>query len=139
MTKYIVELTEEQLRVIQKCCEIYFRLMIGQSNDFADEIVRSQMDLSANNPNHKRDFDRYIQMRNHIEKIMNAVFSIALEKSYPLCPSEKTNDVLVAQDIWDAFREFRINTGYPAIQLSNQPLPRIVELGRESKEGRKKK
>lgn len=125
MTKYNIEVTEEQLRILKKCCEIYFRLMMGQPSDFADEIVRSQIDISAQNPNHEDDFDHYLITRNHVEEVLNTIFRIVFN-GYTH-PTNKTEDVLVAQDLWDAFREIFFPS-WKAIQLSRQPLPKITSI-----------
>ena len=36
--KYKITVTEEQLRVLEKCTEIYMRLMMGQVRELADEL-----------------------------------------------------------------------------------------------------
>ena len=124
-TTYTVTLTEEQARVIIAALEEYFRLRMGQSGQFADDLASLGRDLSPENPKHKEIFDGFIQRRDHLNRIMQAVFQIAFE---PDGCTQKTEDMLVAEDIWDAFR---VATGRSlwnrAIQSGDEPLPKIIK------------
>lgn len=122
--KYRIELTEEQLRVVQKCCEMYFRLLLGQSRDFADEISQIGVDFSSDNPMHKEIFDRYIHRRDCVREVMNAVFRIALPQSY-----EKTDDMEIAECIWDAIRYVRGQSRWSQpFHIGPEPSPSIEKV-----------
>lgn len=51
--KYTIELTENQVGVIQNALEEYFRLRMGQNFDFCNDIASLNVDLSPENSNHK--------------------------------------------------------------------------------------
>ena len=100
--KYTIELTENQVRVIQNALEEHFRLRMGQDTEFCTDIAGLNADLSPDNPHHELIFDRYIQRRDHMEEVMRAFFRIAFEPTGYL--KEKTDDMLIAECIWDSIR-----------------------------------
>ena len=122
---YRIELTEEQARVVQKGLEMYFRLMLGQSMDFADEICSIDRDLSPDNSDHDKIFKDYIDCRELVRGYMMEVFRYAFKSPYGV-PTEQTEDMLIAQDIWDSIRTARgCNHWGKALILSNEPAPKV--------------
>lgn len=133
--RYRIEFTEEQMRVVQKCTEMYFRLLLGQERDFADEISEIGMDLSPENPNHKEIFDRYIQKRNDVQEVMRAVFHIALPQNY-----SKTDDMEIAECIWDAIRFARGKSRWSSpFHIGPEPTPTIEKIENGSKGTKEKR
>ena len=103
--KYKITLTENQARVTQNALEEYFRLRLGQEQDFADSLAFMGVDLDRDNPEYDRIFERCICKRDSISEIMKAVFSI-LWPPYRT-PKEKTEDMLIAETVWDHIRYAR--------------------------------
>ena len=121
---YKVTLTEKQMVVIQNALEEYFRLRLGQTIDFADDITSMGVDLSDKNPNKDWCFDMHIANREWVEEIMKAMFRV-LWKPYGV-PEEKTNEMMVAECLWDSIRCARGKSHYPfALQLGSEPIPEI--------------
>ena len=149
LVSYKIQLTEEQIRVVQNALEEYFRLRMGQVIDFCDDIAGINTDvykkvsgswvkqtnlsnvfnlesnLSANYSDIDKAFDSYIHRRNHLEEILKAFFRIAFEPEGYL--KQKTEDMLIAEDIWDAIRTKRglSRWGDVSLQLSKEPVPKI--------------
>lgn len=128
--KYTIELTENQVKVIQNALEEYFRLRMGQYTEFCTDMAELNVDLSPDNPHHELIFDRYIQRRDHMEEAMRAFFRIAFEPTGYL--KEKTDDMLIAECIWDAIRCARglSNWGSP-LHTGSEPVPKIEISGGE--------
>ena len=122
--KYTIELTENQVRVIQNSLEEYFRLRMGQDTEFCTDMAELNADLSPDNPHHELIFDRYIQRRDHMEEVMRAFFRIAFEPTGYL--KEKTDDMLIAECIWDSIRCVRglSRWGQP-LSIGSEPVPKI--------------
>ena len=120
---YKVTLTEKQMRVTQVALEEFFRLRMGQSFDFCDDMAMSDTDLSNDNPEHERLFDRFIERRDALQQVMKAFFGIAFPLGYL---SAKTDDMMVAECIWDAIRTARgCNHWGSAMQIGSEPSPKI--------------
>jgi len=125
--KYQIILTEEQMRVTQKALEMYFRLMMGQDVDFINELVEQNFDLSMDNPKHDWIFDKYIVTRDNARETMKAVFRIAFAPKGYL--EKKSDDMLIAEDIWDAIRFVRGTSKWENIlHVSSEPIPEIKEV-----------
>ena len=126
--KYTIELTENQVRVIQNALEEYFRLRMGQDIEFCMNMAMLNADLSPDNPHHELIFDRYIQRRNHMEEVMRAFFRIAFEPTGYL--KEKTDDMLIAECIWDAIRCVRgLSRWEQPLHTGSEPVPKINVTG----------
>ena len=130
--KYTIELTENQVRVIQNALEEYFRLRMGQDAEFCTDMAELNADLSPDNPHHELIFDRYIQRRDHMEEVMRAFFRIAFEPTGYL--KEKTNDMLIAECIWDSIRCVRgLSRWEQPLPTGSEPVPKIkVSEGKKS-------
>ena len=126
--KYRITLNEVQIGLVQKSLEEYFRLRMGQCADFVDDMASLAFDLSPENPDHGRIFDKFLLTRDHIAEMMSAVFKVVFGV-YGCPPCEKTEDVLVAQDLWDVIRVSRgLSRWGTALHTSNEPLPDIEVL-----------
>lgn len=122
---YTIEVNEKQLRLIMRMTEEWFRLRMGQATDFCDEIAAMNTDLSQDNPNHEWIFDKYIARRDHLHEMLRAFFCIAFEPIGYL--EKKTEDMLIAEDIWDAIRcELGISRWGSPLHTSDEPLPKVT-------------
>jgi len=99
---YRLTVTRTQLDLIYETMEEYFRLRMGLEFDFCDDLAAINHDLSENNREHQRIFDKYIDRRNHMSEVMKCLFRIAFGPFG--CPEEKTDKMLIAEDIWDVIR-----------------------------------
>ena len=100
--EYQITLTENQLRVAQRALEWFFRLQLGQFSDFADEIALDGYVFDKDNPNNGELFRRYITRRNDCVPLMETAYRIAQPE-----PCWKTEDMMVAEDMWAVIRHFR--------------------------------
>ena len=126
--KYKIELTAEQMRVVMIALEEYFRLRLGQTFDFASDIAGIGIDLSPDNPKHDRLFDEYLRSRGWIENIMKGIYH-TIWSPYGV-PQEKTEDMMIAECIWDAIR-FALGKSiwYDTYQIGSEPSPKIKRVG----------
>ena len=122
---YTIELTENQINIVETALEEYLRLRMGQDFDFCDDLASINCDLSPDNPKHGWIFDMYIARRDHMSELMRAVFRIAFEPKGYL--EKKTDGMLVAEDILDSIRCAigRSRWGKP-LNLSEEPTPKVV-------------
>ena len=122
---YTIELTEKQISIVETALEEWFRLRMGQDMDFCNYMASINCDFSAENPKRKWIFDMYLARRDHMSELMKAVFRIAFEPTGYL--EKKTDDMLVAEDIWDSIRcaRGRSRWGKP-LNLSEEPMPKVV-------------
>lgn len=127
MSKYRIEVTEEQARVIQKSLEEYFRLRLGQCWDFTDDFCAINCDLSASNPEHSRIFDAYIHRRDAMRHVMQAAFHIGYGSL--AFPEAKTDDMLIAEDLWDSIRFVRGQSRWGSpLHVSEEPAAKIEKI-----------
>lgn len=64
--RYILTLTEKQAILIKDALEEYFRIRMNQWGDLAESLVIKNIDLSTDNPNHEKIFERYITERDAV-------------------------------------------------------------------------
>ena len=102
MKKYLIEVNEEQTRIIKRSVEEFFRLRMGQTYPFIDDIAEQNVDLSPKNKNHEKIFDEFIQRRDHLKILMQAIFQIAFPPYSER--NHATEEMLTAEDIWEAIR-----------------------------------
>ena len=122
--EYQITLTEEQMRVTQLALEEYFRLRLGQEQEFCH-------DMCSINDGTFSDFDLTLQRKAHLSEIMKAFFKIAFEPHGYL--REKTEDMMVAECLWDAIRFARgVSRWDQPFQIGSEPSPKIVEVSNET-------
>jgi predicted transcriptional regulator len=133
LNKYRLEVTQEQLSVINEALEEYFRIRMGQFWDLADNLAVQNVDLSPENPEHEKIFDLFINTRDCIREILetvNRILGLQLRK--------KTDRMLVAEDIWQVIRHqmwkdrgnkdnWCVDSREP-VQWGNEPLPKIENV-----------
>ena len=125
--KYRIELTEEQMRVIQTALEEYFRLRMGQEWDFCDDMACMGRTFPKDDPERTRAVDAFIIRRDHLREMMKGCFNIAFEPHGYL--REKTDDMLIAEDIWDSIRFARgISKWNDVLHVGSEPLPKIQKV-----------
>lgn len=137
---YIVELTENQLRIINDALEEYFRLPLNQWDILADRLARQGIDLSKDNPKFNENFGRYILKRDAVLEVMKSIGRILWTYSTPA----KAEEQLIAEDIWQTIRHqlwiddgkpaIRWTDSQPALNLSNEPLPIIKRASERCEE-----
>ena len=131
--KYMIELTEEQMRVLENCTNLYMRLSMGQTWDLADMLCEGMLEgYDRNDPNGKVKFERYIVKRNAIREILGSAIRIVF---YPFAtPTEKTKDGMICECIWDAIRVARGTSTYgQVLPIGDEPVPKIEK--KEMEEG----
>ena len=121
--KYRITLTEKQMRITQVALEEYFRLRMGQTIDFCDDMAQLETDLSPDNPEHERLFDRFIDRRDALTQVMKAFYGITFPSGYL---TRKTDDMMIAECICDAIRTARgCNRWGEAMPIGSEPVPPI--------------
>ena len=123
--KYMIELTENQMRVLEECCNLWMRLSMGQTWDLADMLCEGMLDhYDRNDPESKIIFERYITKRNAIREILGSATRIAFG-AYGT-PTEKTKDGMICECIWDAIRVARGTSIYgQVLPIGDEPVPKI--------------
>ena len=118
---YTITLTEEQMRVTEIALEEYFRLRLGQDLEFSEDMAGIARDISKDNL-----FHDFILRRGHLRAVMKSFFSIAFEPSGYL--AEKTDDMMIAECIWDAIRFARGHSRWnQPFAIGSEPVPKIVK------------
>lgn len=131
--KYTLTLTENQIALIKDALEEYFRIRMNQWIDLSNDLAAKNIDLSPENPNHNKLFDKYINDRDAIYEIFECVGRIV-----KLNGSKKTERQLVAEDIWQVIRhqlwkdsenksEWCVDAREP-MRVSKEPLPKIEKV-----------
>ena len=132
--KYTLTITEKQAILIKEALEEYFRIRMNQWRDLADSLAMKNIDLSPDNPNHERIFDRYIQDRDAVQKVLECVGRILWDGQR----NDKSNEQLMAEDIWQVIRhqlwkdsdnkvEWCVDAREP-LRVSDEPLPEIKKV-----------
>lgn len=128
MKKYRIELTGEQMRVLEKCTNIYMRLFMGQTMDLADELAQHYMDgydADGDKAQNNRIFEKYMVRRDAIRDMLDATMKIAFNTPYHV-PEEKSEDCMIAECIWDAIRFARGTSRWDKpFQIGSEPTPKI--------------
>lgn len=130
--KYMIELTEEQMRVMENCTNLYMRLSMGQTWDLADMLCEGMLDhYDRNGPDSKIIFERYITKRNAIREILGSATKIAFG-AYGTPPA-KTKDGMICECIWDAIRVVRGKSIYgQVLPIGDEPVPKIEKMEMET-------
>lgn len=135
MKRYKIVMTEEQVRVTQKCLEVYMRLMMGQTWDLAEELAFYNYDKRIeclDEEQQKKVFDSCIQKRDAIEEVLKAIFRIIFTNPYGV-PDEKTDDGMIAECLWDTLRYYRGQSRWDApFQIGSEPVPKVEVMEDEN-------
>ena len=132
--KYTLTITEKQAILIKEALEEYFRIRMNQWRDLADSLAMKNIDLSPDNPNHERIFDRYIQDRDAVQKVLECVGRILWDGQR----NDKSNEQLMAEDIWQVIRhqlwkdsenknDWCVDASEP-LRMSDEPLPEMKKV-----------
>ena len=123
--KYQIELTEEQMRVLERSTELFMRLGMGQTWDLADMLCEGILKgYDRDKPESKVIFERYIIKRNAIREVLSSAMGIAYNPYHS--PESKTEDGMIAECIWDAIRCARGTSRYETpMQIGSEPIPKI--------------
>ena len=129
--RYRLEVSEEQLKVINTALESYFRTHMGQFFDFTDEIAFRNFTYKAGDAETHDEFDMRINRRNKAQEEFDKAYMIA-------CPQigYKTDDEMRAIDIHNTIRHFLwerrpepkshdTNESYSVIPMMDETLPSI--------------
>ena len=124
--KYRIELTEEQMRVLEHCTESWMRLMMGQARELADDLAFYDTykfkDREDFKEIHRRDCDK----RDAIYEILRAGIRIAFSRSGYGVPDKKSEDCMIAECMWDAIRYARgTSRRDKPFQIGSEPTPKI--------------
>ena len=125
--KYKIEVTEKQMLMLEKCTELYMRLMMGQTIDLANELAFYNYEYQKNPEAHSA----ICEARDHINEVLKAVMRIAFYKSGYGVPEQKSEDCMIAECLWDSIRcaQGRSRWGEP-FQIGSEPIPKIEEVMR---------
>lgn len=128
--KYRIELTSEQMRVLERCSEMFMRLSMGQTWALADMLCEGILkDYDKDKHESKILFERYITKRNAIRKVLTSAMGIAYDPYHS--PESKTEDGMIAECMWDAIRVARGTSRWgeafqgEAFQIGSEPIPKI--------------
>lgn len=140
MTKYKLELTETQLRIINDALEEYFRIPLNQWRDLAERLAFKGFS-SKDDKGENKAFDQCITKRDAAVAVFEAAGKILWGYEIPC----KDNDQLIAEDIWQVIRyqlyldsdnknTWRVDSVMP-IEWGPEPMPKIekVQKGDKSK------
>lgn len=123
--KYRIELTSEQMRVLERSTELFMRLGMGQTWDLADMLCEEILKgYDKDKPESKVVFERYITKRDAIREVLTSAIRIAY--GYMDFPESKTEDGMIAECMWDAIRCARGTSNYGTpMQIGSEPIPKI--------------
>lgn len=132
--KYTLTITEKQTILIKEALEEYFRIRMNQWGDLADSLVMKGIDLSPNNPNHEKIFERYITEREAVRKVLECAGRIIWENQR----NPKSEEQLIAEDIWQVIRhqlwkdsenknDWCVDSREP-LRMSDEPLPEMKKV-----------
>ena len=99
MANVTIMLTDEQLQLVMRACESFFRTRMGQFRDFADDVCAEGVDFSPENENHETLFNNYIVRRNTMKGTFEVIFH---ELAMSTC--QKSQDCMDMIDIWETIR-----------------------------------
>ena len=133
-TRYNLVITEKQAILIKDALEEYFRIRMNQWGDLADSLAMKNVDLSPNNPNHERIFERYITDRDAVQKVFECAGNILWNGKR----NDKSEEQLIAEDIWQVIRhqlwkdsenrnDWCVDSREP-LRMSDEPLPEMKKV-----------
>ena len=123
--KYRIELTAEQMRVLERSTELFMRLGMGQTWDLADMLCEETLKgYDKDKPESKIIFERYIAKNKALREVLGSAMRIAYGPYHS--PETKTEDGMIAECIWDAIRCARGTSSYGTpMQIGSEPIPKI--------------
>lgn len=132
--KYTLTITEKQAVLIKNALEEYFRIRMNQWGDLAGSLVMKNIDLSTDNPNHEKFFDRYITERDAVRNVFECAGRIIWENQR----NQKSEEQLIAEDIWQVIRhqlwkdsenknDWYVDSREP-LRMSGEPLPEMKKV-----------
>lgn len=132
--RYILTLTEKQAVLIKVALEEYFRIRMNQWGDLADSLSMKNVDLSTDNPNHEKIFERYITERDSVRNVLECAGRILWENQR----NPKSEEQLIAEDIWQVIRHqlwkdsenknaWCVDAREP-LRMSDEPLPEMRKV-----------
>lgn len=132
--KYTLTITEKQAVLIKDALEEYFRIRMNQWGDLADSLSMKNIDLSTDNPNHEKIFERYITERDSVRKVLECAGRILWENQ----KNPKSEEQLIAEDIWQVIRHqlwkdsenknaWCVDAREP-LRMSDEPLPEMKKV-----------
>lgn len=123
--KYRIELTEEQMRVLEHCTESWMRLMMGQVRELADDLAFYDTYKFKDKGNFSEIHSRACDKRNTLYDAFTAMMKFAFGNVYGT-PDEKSEDCMIAECMWDAIRFARGTSRWDKpFQIGNEPTPKI--------------
>ena len=123
--RYRIELTEDQMRVLEHCTESWMRLMMGQVMELADDLAFYDTYKFKDREDFKEIHSRACDKRDVIYEILSSVMRIAFGRSYGV-PDEKSEDCMIAECMWDAIRFARGTSRWDKpFQIGDEPTPKI--------------
>lgn len=93
MGNWKITLNDEQLRIVNKALEFYFRATMGQEMYVSDVLCDDAIGMG----NHD-----YCRTRDDVQDVLHAVFRI-IHGAYGT-PREKSHDCMAMIDMWSAIR-----------------------------------
>ena len=96
---YVLELSESQLKLVNKAIEGYFRLHMGQFFDYVTEIAEANVVLDRGDPEYNRKIDSLLSRRDSAIEM----FKLAYAEAHPSIQS-KTPEIQRLIDIWAQIR-----------------------------------
>lgn len=132
--KYTLTITEKQAVLIKDALEEYFRIRMNQWGDLADSLSMKNIDLSTDNPNHEKIFERHITERDSVRKVLECAGRIIWENQ----KNPKSEEQLIAEDIWQVIRHqlwkdskdknnWCLDSREP-LRMSDEPLPEMKKV-----------
>ena len=123
--KYRIELTAEQMRVLERSTELFMRLGMGQTWDLADMLCEGMLKgYDKDKPESKVIFERYITKNKALREVLDSAMRIAYGPCHS--PETKTEDGMIAECMWDAIRCARGTSNYGTpMQIGSEPIPKI--------------
>lgn len=133
-TRYNLVITEKQAILIKDALEEYFRIRMNQWRDLADSLAMKNVDLSPDNPNHERIFERYITDRDAVQKVFECAGNILWNGKR----NDKSEEQLIVEDIWQVIRhqlwkdsedknDWCVDSREP-LRMSYEPLPEMKKV-----------
>lgn len=134
--QYELSITEEQARVIMIALEEYFRIRMDQWGDLADELASVGYVYDKNDPDCRKKFEDFIERRDTSRILFEQALDVAQPQRRRGNPMYKTDQMLVAEDIWQVIRHklyldkggdpdsFVVDARKP-LQMSDEPLPEM--------------